>query len=104
MEQQNNDHKALEISKEMEEVYMKLLEKRTEIKRLEEEKLLLEEKIKQFVSDNESLIYKGKEIVSWRFDADKKVFNTKTFAETYPELYEEFLEEKEPTRRFLIKN
>lgn len=87
----------------LEDKIARLKEIATRIKALETEKKELQEPIKELLGDGTELYYDDKLIVTWDYEKDKEVFNTKGFKADNPRLYEKYTSTELGSRKFYLK-
>ena len=82
-----------------------LIEKLKTYKDLKKEEDNLKAQIMAFMEDAETLIHPidNKPLVTWKLGKPSKRLDTKALKAGKPDIYQEFLKEGEPSRRFLIK-
>ena len=80
-----------------------LTEIRANIKALEQREDEIVKKIKMYMLDAETMMYKNDRLVTWKTSKPSKKFDADAFAEENPGLYQKYLVEKEGSRRFLVK-
>ena len=74
------------------------------LKTIEKEKESLENKIKLYIGNNEQLnAISGESLVTWKQRKGARRLNGKRLEKENPIIYNEYLEEGEPTRTFLVK-
>lgn len=76
---------------------------KTNIKKSEEEQKLIEDEIKVFIGEAESLNYHGGILATFKAAKDSPRFDSKAFQEAHPELYAQFTNVVPGSRRFLVK-
>ena len=59
--------------------------------------------IMDYMGNKEILSQNGEHLITWKKAKDSRKFNSKKFAKDHPDLYEEYMESKQGSRRFLIK-
>jgi len=99
----HTDGKQIEVGDDIFEVYSDLRNLKDEIAVLEERKTELEGKLKMAFGDAESISYGGATLATWKAPKATKKFNAKWFCESNPALADEFSEEVQGARRFLLK-
>ncbi|MBQ3679765.1 MAG: YqaJ viral recombinase family protein [Paludibacteraceae bacterium] len=99
----HTDGKQIEVGDDMFEVYSDLKNLKDEIAVLEERKTELEGKLKMAFGDAESISYGGATLATWKAPKATKKFNAKWFCESNPALADEFSEEVQGARRFVLK-
>lgn len=99
----HTDGKAVETTEEVFNAYSDLKQVRKEIEALEERKEALEEQIKFAFADAEALTYGGETIATWKAPKPSNKFDSKSFSKAHPDLYQQFSQEIQGARRFLLK-
>jgi putative phage-type endonuclease len=99
----HSEGKIIEAVSETVKTIESIKEIRKQIKELEASEELLSERIKIMMQDAEAIFYKGEVLTTWKAAKDSNSFDSKTFKEKHPDLYNEFLVTKPGSRRFLIK-
>lgn len=97
------EDKQKEVDKSLFETISRWKELKKTLKECEEEIKELEEDIKMFMCESTVAVFKGQQILTWRQDKPGFKFNEKLMKESYPDIYEQFLEQKQPVRRLLAK-
>lgn len=93
-----------EASEELLKDYSELKELREQKKQLEEKIAEYEESIKMYIGgDHEGITYNGENIVKWSFTKGRETFDKKTLKQDHPEIYEKYVKQGEPSRRFTIR-
>ncbi|GAB6395459.1 MAG: YqaJ viral recombinase family protein [Bacteroidales bacterium] len=100
---QHVEGKAIEASAEALDYYTKLAEIKAKIKQMEEEKEEYEQYLKILMKDAENLSYCGKVLVTWRATKGSQTFDKEAFQKEHSALYEQYLKDVKPVRRFLLK-
>jgi len=95
--------KALIAEPEMISTHERLKSLRVEIKALSEEEEQLTEAVKIAMRDNEAVMNGTLPLFTWKASNPSKVFDKERFQAENPDLYDQFIIEKEGSRRFLIK-
>jgi putative phage-type endonuclease len=70
---------------------------------LEGVKVKLETHLKKAMEDAEVMDYAGEIICTWKTAKGAARFDAKAFKADHPELYEKYVKQSEPSRRFLLK-
>jgi putative phage-type endonuclease len=83
--------------------YIELKRVREESDAIEVKKHQLEILIKKSMGDFESIENSGKTLATWKTTKPGQKFDIDTFKQVYPEIYNKYLIETAPQRRFLIK-
>ncbi len=100
---QSVEGKTVEANPLIYETAAKIKKLRDEINDKSQELDELETIIKFYMKDAEALTYNGDLLFTYKTTKPTKIFNSKLFQEKYPDLYNEFLIDKEGYRKFLIK-
>lgn len=95
--------KEMEASDVLLSAYQQLKTVKEEIANLKTSQARLEDEIKFHMLDNETVTYDRRKIISWKSSKESNKFNEAKFALEHPELYQQYLEKKSGTRRFLVK-
>lgn len=74
-----------------------------ELKKMAKEEEELKARIMAHMADGDTLIDLDKILCTWKVGKGSRRFDAKSFQADNPELYEKYLNESEPVRRFLIK-
>lgn len=98
-DEQNASERAMDIAAACAD-YKRIAD---EIKQLEEEQAVYEEKIKLCFNDAEALSYGGNVIATWKSSKDSETFDSKLFKAEHPELAAQYMKPKPGSRRFLVK-
>lgn len=100
----NTSSESVCADREIQEAIDELSVTRTQIKMLEESEKVLRDKICVYMKDRETLLQLDGTIgVRWISCNGKRSFDTNGFKEKYPELYNEFVMDGKPYRRFELK-
>lgn len=90
-----DDHLAIKIEE--------LKSIKANIKKSEEEQKLIEDEIKVFIGEAESLNYHGGILATFKAAKDSTRFDAKAFQAEHPDLYAQYTKVVPGTRRFLLK-
>lgn len=74
-----------------------------ELSALKETESALKAKVQLFMKENDTLTIGGITAATWKSAKPRKTFDAKAFATAYPDLYNQFVKEGAPSRRFLLK-
>jgi putative phage-type endonuclease len=87
------------------EIHSDLLQVKSQLKQIGEQKNHLELALKRLMEDNaEMLVTPDGEVLStWKSAKDTSFFDKVAFAENHPELLKEYTKQREGSRRFLLK-
>jgi putative phage-type endonuclease len=80
-----------------------LIRVKADLAAVEDTKKQLEARIKEVMVDGEILEYEGRVLATWKTSKASRVFNAEKFAAEHPELYEQYRETKDGSRRFVVK-
>ena len=95
--------KAVKVENKQLELINRLKNINSEIDTLKKESDSIKNQLKEHIKDNEvALDEDGNVVYTWKKSAPRKRFNEDKFEEDNPELYEEYLEEKEGIRIFRV--
>ncbi|MDR2084367.1 MAG: YqaJ viral recombinase family protein [Bacteroidales bacterium] len=83
--------------------YDELNRLKDEISELGSKKTEIEDAMKFIIGDGEALSYCGQILATWKASKDGEKFNVKKFEKEHPELYLKYLDNKNGSRRFLLK-
>lgn len=101
---QATDEEPLIVDAKIESYIAGLVSNRNHIKFLDEKNKHYETQIKSYMKNHDTLhSYDGKIISTWKNSKGALRFDTKKFAEENQNLYEKYLKQGNPSRRFLIK-
>lgn len=101
--------KAVEANEEIIETIQNLKSIAPQIKVLTDQKKELEDKIKMFMQDADTLCMAGTKehnpviMCTWKTAKDSEKFNEKGFAAEHPDIYDNYLTTVAGSRRFLLK-
>jgi len=98
-DEENASDKAMEIAAACTD-YKRIAE---EIKELEEEQAVFEEKIKLAFGDADAITYGGNTLATWKSAKDSEKFDAKTFKAENPELAKKYTQIVPGSRRFIVK-
>lgn len=93
--------KAIEATHEILHFHAELKEVKENIKQLEKREEFIKSQLQVYMQENEALQINGALLATWK-NSNSSSFDVKTFKESHPELYNQFLRTQE-IRRFLIK-
>lgn len=105
----SSDGKVVETTPEIMDAITKLKSIKPQIDLLTEQRKELEDSIKLFMSDAETICMQGTKetspavVCTWKSAKDTEKFDTKRFAADHPELFGEYTVPVAGSRRFLIK-
>lgn len=89
---------------EIEQAVIKLKNIRIEKENLSAEEAVLLDRIASYMKDREMLVSQdGVPLVTFKMSSQTKTFDMKSFRLAHKDLYENFLQVKDGTRRFLLK-
>lgn len=97
------DGKSVEVNSEVLDAYHSLKEVKRELAELDERKAAYEEKIKLAFGDAEAVTYEGETLATWKAPKPSQKFNEKSFKGDHPDLWAQYCEEVQGSRRFLLK-
>lgn len=81
-----------------------LVQVRSQLKELQSSKCEFEQFIKVGMADHAELVAEdGRKLVTWKTSKPSKRFDTKTFQDEHPDLYQQYTVEQPGSRRFLVK-
>ena len=63
----------------------------------------LKQQVQLIMKDAEKVTYMDEILVTWKASKESKFFDSKAFKAEHPELYEQYLQTKPGSRRFLVK-
>jgi predicted phage-related endonuclease len=87
----------------MMEMIAELKAKREAFKTIEKEIEAIEFSVKAYMQDNDTLVFDGKPVATWKQAKDSQVFDKENFIKQNYSLYKKFLIDKPGSRRFLLK-
>lgn len=94
---------SLEASDEIVAAAAELALVRKKMDELSEKEKELQGAITSFMGESDTLSMDGKTIATWKTSKPRAAFDSATFKSKHPDLYNEYLKEGKPTRRFLLK-
>lgn len=100
---QHTDGKVIEADTATYEAYSALIAVREDIAALESQKADLENKIKLFIGDAESISYAGQTLATWKAPKPSSKFDAKAFQADHPDLAQPYINTAQGARRFIIK-
>lgn len=95
--------KAKESTGEIYETVVRLKERKAALKEIEGEIAEMEERVKMFMGDADTLTADGVTVCTWKSGKGAARFNRKRFECEHPELACQYIETGAPVRTFLIK-
>lgn len=105
----SKDGKVVEVTPEIMDAITNLKSIKPQLDILTEQKKELEDSIKLFMADADTICMQGTKeqspavICTWKSAKDNEKFDTKRFALDHPDLYAQYMVSTPGTRRFLIK-
>lgn len=99
----SSEGKAVEADSETVQAWMDLKAVKSSISELEEQKALLEGKLKVCFNDAESLIHNGDVLATWKSAKPSEKFDVERFKVERPNDYALYVKEVAGPRRFLVK-
>lgn len=99
----HTDGKVIEISDDIYAACGDLKALKEQISELDEQKEVIEAKIKLAFADAEAISYGGQTIATWKAPKPSERFDAKAFAKAHPDLVKEFSQPSQGARRFLLK-
>lgn len=99
---QQSNGKAIELPTEYSNAVIDYLNIKEQLTELETQKRGIENLLKDYMKDNEKATA-GEYVVSWKTTKPRSTFDSKTFREDCPDLYEQYVRVGEPSRRFEVK-
>ncbi len=99
----HTDGKTVEVGEKVFRDYQDLKEVRRQIEVLEENKELLEGRIKLAFGDAEAISFGGDTLATWKAPKASKKFDAKAFQIDHPDLCAPYMSETQGSRRFLLK-
>lgn len=100
---QHTNGKVIEADTATYEAYSALIAVRKDIAALESQKADLENKIKLFIGDAESISYAGQTLATWKAPKPSSKFDAKAFQADHPDLAQPYINTAQGARRFIIK-
>lgn len=95
--------KVIVAADELSEMIDDLRHIKSEIGHLAKREKDLKQQIQLVMKDAEKVMYMDETLVTWKASKESQVFNSKAFKEDHPELYQNYLQTKAGSRRFLVK-
>ena len=95
--------KTCEASHDIYEEAKQLWQTHQQIKTLESASEQLKQHLMQYMSDAEILTYQGQTLCTWKTPKASSRFQTQAFAKDHPDLYQQYQQATDSTRRFLMK-
>lgn len=99
---QHSNGKAIELPAAYSNAVLDYLKIKEQLTELEAQKRGIENLLKDYMKDNEKATA-GEYVVSWKTTKPRATFDSKTFKEDCPDLYEQYVRLGEPNRRFEVK-
>lgn len=99
----HSDGKIVEVGEDILNTCTQLKEIKKQIKALEENQSILEERIKMEFGDAESIVYAGQTLATWKAPKPSSRFDAKALQADEPEIYAKYLTPQQGARRFLLK-
>lgn len=76
---------------------------REQVIHLEKEEEAAIAAIQAYMQEQKNLTYKGNVVATWKTGKPTKRFDVNTFKSQHPDLYEKFIYQSEPSRRFILR-
>lgn len=99
----HSDGKIVEVGEDILNTCTQLKEIKKQIKALEENQSILEERIKMEFGDAECIAYAGQTLATWKAPKPSSRFDAKALQADEPEIYAKYLTPQQGARRFLLK-
>lgn len=99
----HTEGKTVEADPDTVAAYTELKGVKEELAKLDERKGELEGRLKMAFGDAEALVSGATTLATWKAPKPGRKFNEKAFKAEHPDLWEEYAEESQGTRRFLLK-
>ena len=95
--------KAITAGQSLIEIHTELKDLQTAKKEIDQKMEGIKDEIKMIMKDAERVVYQDKALFTYAAAKPAKRLDSKGLKAAYPEIYESFVKESEPVRRFLIK-
>lgn len=100
----SSNGQAIAADYEVNEAVERLIEVKETIKQYKDKQEALENQVKVYMSENDTLVgLDGRIAITWKEAKPAVRLDTKAIKEKEPSLYDKYAKESKPTRRFLVK-
>lgn len=99
----HTDGKVAEVGDDVYEAWCELKDLRRDIARLEERKIILEDKVKVAFADAEAISYGDQVLATFKASNPSAKFDAKAFRADHPELADEYTHEVQGSRRLTLR-
>lgn len=99
----HTDGKLVEVGPEIAEAYTELKTVKEELKRIEDHKDELENRIKMTFEDAEMITYAGSTLATWKTAKESNRLDAKALAQAHPSIAAQFTRPVPGSRRFMLK-
>jgi len=99
----HTDGKLVEVGPEIAEAYTELKTVKEELKKIEDHKDELENRIKMTFEDAEMITYAGSTLATWKTAKDSTRLDAKALAQAHPSIAAQFTRPVPGSRRFMLK-
>lgn len=100
---QASNGQAIEASSDVLQAIKELHAARAAVAQAQEQEDAAKTRVMAYMGAFDTLMHEGKPLCTWKAQAAPRRFNSDAFKRDHPELYQQYIQQGEPLRRFLIK-